>query len=235
MQAVRSLPPELQSLIDQYNQLLEESGYNQQYYDMDARKQFMEDYYEAGSDIDKMQGPKIFRQSGLTREEFDARNYKIRNLYDEIIGVAEDLQRQGKIKINKAADPLYNKEGDASDTFAFQLVQVPGIAQGSSYFAPAVGHSPALPLFAASGPEPLKPMKSLKISRQELPARELQESVPLDIPQVQKELIMSANPRMRGGQEPGYYIIREKGKRAFVRPVEEEERQYYRAQNRIGR
>ena len=181
-----------------------------------------------------MQGPKIFRQSGLTREEFDARNNKIRNLYDEIIGVSEDLQRQGKIKINKAADPLYNKEGDASDTFAFQLVQVPGVAQGSSYFAPAVGHSPALPLFAASGPEPLKPMKPLKAGRQELPARELQESVPMDIPQVQKELIMSANPRMRTGQEPNYYLIKD-GNRKRVRPVEEEELQYYRTQNRIGR
>jgi len=234
MQTQRSLPPELQALIDQYNQLLEESGYNQQYYDIEERSKFISDYYDAGSDLDKMQGPRIFRQSGLTREEFDARNNKIRSLYDEIIGVAEDLQRQGKIKINKAADPLYNKDGDGSDTFAFQLVQVPSMVQGSSYFAPAVGHSPALPLFAASGPEPLSPMKSLKIGRRELPARELQESVPMDIPQVQKELIMRSNPRMRTGQEPDYYIIKD-GNRKRVQPVEEEERLYYRSQNRIGR
>jgi len=232
MKTVRSLPPELQALIDQYNQLLQESGYTQQYYDMDAQRKFMAEYFESGFDLDKVQGPKIFQESGLTREEFDARDNKIRDLYSEIIRTAEDLQSQGKIQIGTKPDPLYNKEGDGSNTFAFQFVKDPGLEEGSTSFGSAVGHSPALPQFIASGPPPLEPMKTLKLNRKELPPQEIKDPVPMDVPKLKKELIMRNNPRMRTGQEPNYYIVKD-GNRTRMIPVEDEELQYYRSKNKI--
>lgn len=212
MQAVRSLPPELQKLIDEYNSLLKSAGYVNPFIpaEFDNAQYDMVDY----------------RKSDLTYQEFEDRGRMILNKHEEIMDLGKKLMEEGKI------EAVPNPRMGKPNTYIYDRVEDP--QRGKTYYIST--SMPEAPMFrGVNRPEALKTMKPLKAGRQELPARELQEPVPMDIPQAQKELVMSANPRMRTGQEPGYYIIREEGKRPVVRPVEEEERQYYRTQNRIGR
>tara|TARA_R100001224_G_scaffold110106_2_gene88320 strand:- start:2685 stop:3362 length:678 start_codon:yes stop_codon:yes gene_type:complete len=225
MQTVRSLPPELQRLIDEYNSLREDAGY-------------VNPYIEPEFD-----GPRLvrrnYRDSDLSYREFEDREKMIKDKYKEIVDLGRKLVSEGKI------EPVSNPRMGKPDTYIYDRVyEYPeNPIRGKTYYMSA--SMPEAPMFKDKRemgqivyyyrPEELKTIKPLKAGRQELPARELQESVPMDMPQVQKQLIMSANQRMRTGQEPGYYIIREEGKRPVMRPVEEEERQYYRTQNRIGR
>lgn len=219
MKTVRSLPPELQFLINEYNELLETSGYNQPYYD---RTQL-----ESMGDYNKLQSQGgIYQDTSLTEPELLEREKKIRTLYSQVVKLAEDLQRQGKIRFVDEADPLFNKEGDGSKTFAYMR----SAKNPDGEFSFHLGHSPALPQFLPS--DQIKPMRPIKAGQQEVPDRKLKESAPISIPELEKELMMRLNPRMRTGQEPSYYIMKD-GNRRVMRPVEEEELQYYRSKNRI--
>jgi hypothetical protein len=222
MKTVRSLPPELQDMINKYNDLLDSYGYNQRWYNHDELTE-MEDFTRLQKDGG------IYQDTGLTADELKRRGAEVRGLAHEVVKLAEDLRRQGKITFSDEATANLNHildEYGGSDTFFYAQA-----AEGEDGTAPRFAFfSPALPQFLPS--DQIKPMRPIKVGQQEMPDRKLKQSTPIDIPELEKELMMRANPRMRTGQEPSYYIIKE-GNRRVVRPVEEEELQYYRSKNRI--
>ena len=211
MRAKRSLPPELQRLIDEYRSLLKDAGYVNPFIpaEFDNAQYDMVDY----------------RKSDLTYQEFEDRGRMILNKYDELMDLGRKLIEEGKI------EAVPNNRMGKRPTYIYDRVEDP--PRGKTYYISA--SMPEAPMFKdVYRPEELKTMKPLKAGRQELPARELKESRPLDIPQIEKMLMYRANQAMRTGQEPDYYIIKD-GNRQRVRPVEEEERLYYRDKNRIKR
>tara|TARA_B100000963_G_scaffold348304_1_gene355649 strand:- start:699 stop:1409 length:711 start_codon:yes stop_codon:yes gene_type:complete len=236
MQVVRSLPPELQRLIDEYNSLLKSAGYVNPYVHSEFNDTFGYDgnpgvpfvaysapdaNYNDPVSLNKSGfDPTKYRRSDLSYPDWENRDRMILNKYRELMALGMKLIEEGKIEA--VPNPRIGKP----DTYIYDIVQTPEDGR----FIYITTSKPEAPMFREiSRPSPMKPLKS---GRQELPARELRESVSMNIPQAQKELIMRSNPRMRTGQEPNYYLIKD-GNRKRVRPVEEEELQYYRTQNRI--
>jgi len=226
MKTVRSLPPELQALIDEYNSLLKDAGYVNPFIpaEFDNAQYDMVDY----------------RKSDLTYQEFEDRNRMLLNKYEKLMDLGKKLIKEGKI------EAVQNPRVGKPNTYIYDRVEDP--QRGKTYYiSTSLPEAPMFrdkkqyrgPVVYRFGPEEvetretIKPMKPLKAGRQKLPARELQKSVPIDIPQDKKQLIMKANPRMRTGQEPNYYVIKD-GNRMRMVPVEEEELQYYRNKNRIA-
>ena len=227
MKPVRSLPPELQALLDKYNELLSAYGYDQPFYshgELTEMQDFTLPISRGG----------IFKETGLTPDELRARNAEIVGVGAEILEVAKSLKDQGKITFSEKDIPNLSRianDFSANDTFLYALptYREDGTRPNITFYAPDLAN-----FYATSNASPVsevKPMRPVKLEQQ-APDMELKESPSISVPELEKELMMRVNPRMRTGQEPSYYIIKE-GNRRVVRPVEEEELQYYRSKNRI--
>ena len=233
METVRSLPPELQALIDEYNKLMEEGGYNKPYVEGAFLDTSDDIQYSSSDDADETNTKGGFSgtayvPSDLTYDEWKARDKRIKELNNEVFYLARKLINEGKI------EAIPNESIKKSDTYVYNKVRDSNTGQ----IVYTSTHSPALTKYkSTSGSEALEPMRPIKagLDQKERLSKELQQSTPIDMPRIEKELIMRANPGMRTGQEPGYYVIKDEGKRNRVRPVENEELQYYRTQNRIQR
>lgn len=233
METVRSLPPELQALIDEYNKLVEEGGYNKPYIEAafgNTSDDILKKNHVAARSSGQERGFKgeVYVPSDLTYDDWKARDKRIKELNNEVFYLARKLINEGKI------EAIPNESMKKPDTYAYNKVRDSNTGQ-TVYTSSS---SPALPNYRSiSGPESLEPMRPIKagLDQKERLSKELQQSTPIDMPRIEKELIMRANPGMRTGQEPGYYVIKDEGKRNRVRPVENEELQYYRTQNRIQR
>jgi len=236
MKTVRSLPPELQRLIDEYNSLLKDAGYVNPFipaeYDEPAGNiKYSSPDGDPETDSKAGFNARDYRDSKLTYQQFEDRGKMILNKYYEIMDLGKKLIEEGKI--TAVPNPRIGKPNTYIYDRVYEYPENP--IRGKTYYVSA--HMPEVPMFRdINRPSPMKPLKKKSVAGAQGSERPgLQESRSMNIPQVEKELIMRSNPRMRTGQEPGYYVIREEGKRPIVRPVEEEERQYYRNRNRIGR
>ena len=233
METVRSLPPELQALIDEYNKLMEEGGYNKPYIEgafVDTADDIQYSSSDGADETNTKGGfsGEVYVPSDLTYDDWKARDKRIKELNNEVFYLARKLINEGKI------EAIPNESMKKPDTYAYNKVRDSNTGQ-TVYTSSS---SPALPNYRSiSGPESLEPMRPIKagLDQKERLSKELQQSTPIDMPRIEKELIMRANPGMRTGQEPGYYVIKDDGKKNRVRPVENEELQYYRTQNRIQR
>jgi hypothetical protein len=235
MRAKRSLPPELQALIDKYSSMLDEYGFNMPYMDTGFESYNPEDRVlysspdkdASGSDWGFKEDA-AWREANISPNEWNRRVDELTDLYNSIIEKAVGYMNRGEIEQSAIRGMA------ASPTYAYDKI-----------FDPSTGRTVWLSHHATDTPqfrstrreESVSPMKAIKVGDQ--PARVertgLQKSRPMDLPKVDKELIMRANQAMRTGQEPNYYIIKDGGGRKRVRPVEEEELLYYRDKNRIQR
>ena len=231
MKTQRSLPPELQALIDQYSSLLDKYGFNMPYmetgfdsYDFGDKAQYSSPDEEASDNDWGFRADAAWREANISPEEWNSRVDEVNDLYNSIITKAVDYMNEGKI------ESVPTNSMKSSPTYAYDKIFDP--SSGRTIWLSH--HASATPQFRSTGREDLTSMKPIKVGEQQVRAERpgLQTPTPIDIPQLEKELIMRANPRMRTGQEPNYYIIKG-GERNRVRPVEEEELQYYRNKNRI--
>ena len=91
-------------------------------------------------------------------------------------------------------------------------------------------------MFAATmevAPEPLPMRGAMQIPTEELDMN-LRPMQPIKSTGRQPRRVMRPNPRMRTGQEPSYDVIWDDRRKQYVtRPIEPEELEYYRRQNRI--
>lgn len=233
MKANKSLPPDLQELIDKYSNMLEEYGFNMPYMDTGFESYNPEDRVlysspdkDASSSDWGFKEDAAWRDANISVDEWNSRVDEINDLYNSIIERAVDYMNKGEIEQSAIRDMA------ASPTYAYDKI-----------FDPSTGrtmwlshHATDTPQFRSTNKKGVSPMKAIKAWEQ--PARVdrlgLQKSRPVNLPKVDKELIMRANQDMRTGQEPNYYVIKD-GNRKRVRPVEEEELLYYRDKNRIQR
>lgn len=100
---------------------------------------------------------------------------------------------------------------------------------------PAI-REPVPGMFAATrevAPEPLPMRGAMQIPTEERDMN-LRPMQPIKSTGMQPRRVMRPNPRMRTGQEPNYDVIWDDRRKQYVtRPIEPEELEYYRRQNRI--
>lgn len=230
MKPKKNLPPELQTLVDKYNTLLEEYGFNMPYmdtgfenYDFEGKASYSSPDEEASDNDWGFKADAAWRDSKVSPEEWNSRVDKINDLYNNIIEKAVKYSNAGKIEFL----PEDNKED--SPTHAYDRVFEP--STGRTVW---LSHQASpLPRFRSTGRDDVSPMKS-KVAgeRAEVERPGLQKPRPMDLPSLKKELIMRTNPNMRTGQEPNYYVVKD-GNRKRVQPVEQEELDYYREKNKV--
>jgi len=231
METVRSLPPELQALIDEYNKLMEEGGYNKPYIETAFRSSNGSSTYGADGALQGrdffIENDETYVPSDLNYDEWRARDKRIKDLNNEVFYLARKLINEGKIEIIPAENEGLARRG----MYAYNKVKESDTGKTiyTSSSAPLLRKYRSIP-----GSEAIKPMRPIKagLDQKERLSKELQQPTPIDMPKIDKELIMRSNQGMSTQQEPGYYMIKEKGKRSRMRPVEYEELQYYRNQNR---
>ena len=230
MKPKKTLPPELQTLVDKYNTLLEEYGFNMPYmdtgfenYDFEGKASYSSPDEEASDNDWGFKADAAWRESKVPPEEWNSRVDKINDLYNNIIDKAVKYSNEGKIEFL----PDENKED--TPTYAYDRVFEP--STGRTVW---LSHQASpLPRFKSAGRDDISPMKSKGAGeRAEVERPGLQKPRPMDLPSLKKELIMRTNPNMRTGQEPNYYVVKD-GNRKRVQPVEQEELDYYREKNRV--
>ena len=221
MKARRSLPPDLQALIDKFNSLLEQYDY---------RKMTPEERASYGdSDTYQVNFSGPWKEAGFDEKEWDRRSKEMLDTYNSILKMAKEYEDRGEVEVGDIP-PRFGYDGNNS---YYNYSIVPYTAEDNKVYSRYMhGVQGYLPSIKDTGKAALEPMRARKVERLPVERPGLQKSTPINIPQVEKELIMRTNPRMRTGQEPNYYIIKD-GERNRVRPVESEELQYYRGKNRI--